>query len=141
MKVNQAMTPNVKIASPDQTLREAAQMMAETGCGVLPVGENDRLVGMLTDRDIVIRGLGVGLSPTAKIREVMTPAVKYCFDDEEVDDIAENMSEIQIRRLPVMNRKKRLVGIISLGDVAVAEGPETAGPAICEISKHESMAA
>lgn len=140
MKVNQAMTPNVKIASPDQTLREAAQMMAEADCGVLPVGENDRLVGMLTDRDIVIRGLGAGLSPTAKIREVMTPAVKYCFEDEDVDDIAENMSEIQIRRLPVVNRKKRLVGIISIGDVAIAEGPETAGPTICEISKHEMAA-
>ncbi len=135
MKVNQAMTSDVKIISPDRTIREAAELMAELDSGALPVGENDRLVGMVTDRDIAIRGIGAGLKPTAKIREVMTPQVKYCFDDDEVDDVARNMGDVQVRRLPVVNRNKRLVGIISLGDVALMEGPGAAGPAICGISE------
>jgi CBS domain-containing protein len=135
MRVSQAMTSDVKVISPDRTIREAAELMAELDSGALPVGENDRLVGMVTDRDIAIRGIAAGLKPTAKIREVMTPQVKYCFDDDEVDDVARNMGDVQVRRLPVVNRNKRLVGIISLGDVALTEGPAAAGPAICGISE------
>ena len=119
--VRDVMTPHVKIASPEDTLKHAAQMMEELDCGVLPVGENDRLVGMLTDRDIAIRAVARGKSPTkCKVREIMSPEIKYVYDNESVADAVRNMSELQVRRLPVLNREKRLVGIVSLGDVAIS---------------------
>lgn len=119
--VREVMTPHVKIASPEDTVKHAAQMMEELDCGVLPVGENDRLVGMITDRDIAIRAVARGKSPTkCKVREVMSSEIKYVYDNETVDDAVRNMSELQVRRLPVLNREKRLVGIVSLGDVAVS---------------------
>jgi CBS domain-containing protein len=118
MKVSEMMTRNVRVAAPDQTIRDAAKIMAEIDAGVLPVGESDRLVGMITDRDIAIRAVGEGRDPDTKIREVMTEDVKYCFEDEAVDHVARNMADLKIRRLPVVNRDMRLVGIISLGDLA-----------------------
>lgn len=118
MKVHDAMTRDVRVANPQQTIREAAQAMLETDAGVLPVGENDKLVGMITDRDIAVRGVAKGKGPDAKVRDVMTFDVKYCFDDQEVDDVTQNMGDIQVRRLPVVNREKRLVGILSLSDIA-----------------------
>ena len=117
MKVSDCMTSDVRIAAPDQTLREAAQAMARLDAGALPVGENDRLVGMITDRDIAIRGVAMGKGPEASIREVMSTDVKYCFDDEDVEDVLHNMGDLQVRRLPVLNRDKRLIGIVSLGDL------------------------
>ena len=102
----------------------------------LATGENDRLVGMLSDRDITIRAVARGLAPDrAKVREVMTTDVKYVYDDESVDDVSRNMSSLQVRRLPVLNREKRLVGIVSLGDLALKE-PEPAGAALRSISEH-----
>jgi CBS domain-containing protein len=118
MKVSQCMTRDVKIISPDQTIREAARMMADIDAGILPVGEDDRLVGMITDRDIAIRAVAEGKSPDSKIREVMSDEVLYCFEDQELDEVAKNMGDEQIRRLPVVSRDKRLVGIVSLGDLA-----------------------
>jgi CBS domain-containing protein len=118
MKISEVMSRDVKIASPDETLRDAAAIMKKIDAGVLPVGEQDRLVGMLTDRDIVIRGIAEGKGPDAKVRDVMSKEVKYCFEDEDVAHVADNMAEIQIRRLPVVSRDKRLVGIVSLGDLA-----------------------
>ena len=135
MKVAEAMTRDVRVSSPDQTIREAARAMAELDTGVMPVGENDRLVGMITDRDIAIRGVAEGKGPDAPVREVMTPDVTYCFDDEDVRDVARTMAENQVRRLPVLNRDKRLVGIISLGDVAVIESPDAAAAAIGGVSE------
>jgi CBS domain-containing protein len=129
------MSSDVNIASPEQTIREAARMMAKIDAGVLPVGENDRLVGMITDRDIAIRAVGSGKGPDTPIREIMSTEVKYCFEDDEVDEVAHNMADIKVRRLPVLNAKKRLVGIISLADMALAEGPEPVGQAICGISE------
>jgi CBS domain-containing protein len=87
----------------------------------LPVGENDRLVGVVTDRDIALRAVAQGKAPSTKVREVMSREVKYCFDDEDLDHVARNMADIQVRRLPVVNRDKRLVGIVSLGDVALTD--------------------
>ena len=101
MQVQEIMTRDVSIVSPDETLETAATRMAQLDVGALPVAEGDRLVGMITDRDMVVRGIAEGLGPTAKIREVMTPDVKYCFADQEIDEIADNMADIQIRRLPV----------------------------------------
>lgn len=118
MKVSEAMSRDVRITDPDQSIREAARTMAEIDCGFLPVGENDRLVGMITDRDIAIRAVAQGLGPDTPVREVMTPEVKYCFDDEDIEHVAENMGDLQVRRLPVLSRDKRLVGVISLGDIA-----------------------
>ena len=118
MQIDKIMHRNVKIIGPDETLRDAATAMKKLDVGVLPVGEHDKLVGMITDRDIAIRGIAEGKGPEAKARDVMSHDVKYCFEDEEVDHVAGNMAELQIRRLPVMDRQKRLVGIVSLGDLA-----------------------
>jgi CBS domain-containing protein len=120
MKVRNCMTNDVQIANPDQTIREVAQVMARLDAGSVPVGDNDRLVGMITDRDIAIRGIATGKGPDAKVRDVMSRDVKYCFDDEEIDEVLHNMGDLQVRRLPVLNRGKRLVGIISLGDLATS---------------------
>jgi CBS domain-containing protein len=135
MKVNEAMTADVRIANPKQTIQDAARMMAEIDAGILPVGDNDRLVGMITDRDIAVRAVAKGLPPDTLVREVMSQEVKYCFEDDDVAEVAHNMADIQVRRLPVLNRDKRLVGIVSLADIAIAEGPEPAGEAICGISE------
>jgi CBS domain-containing protein len=135
MKVNQVMTRNVCVASPRITIGKAAQMMAECDSGILPVGEDDRLVGMITDRDIAIRAVARGRSHATPVREVMSHEVLYCFDDEDIDDVARNMADQQIRRLPVVNRDKRLVGIVSLGDLSLHSGAEDAGETIAAISR------
>lgn len=121
MQVSQCMSRDVRIANPTQTIREAAKLMAELDAGSLPVGDNDRLVGMITDRDIAIRAVAAGKNPDTPVRDVMSAEVKYCFEDEDLDHVAKNMADIQVRRLPVVNREKRLVGIISLGDLAQTE--------------------
>jgi CBS domain-containing protein len=122
MKVSEVMTRDVEIAAPDDTVQTAARMMADTGAGALPVGENDRLVGMVTDRDIAVRAVAEGKAPDAcKVRDVMTGEIKYVFDDEEVGELSRKMAEWQVRRLPVLNRDKRLIGIVSLGDLAIEE--------------------
>ena len=135
MRVSEVMTPGVRMVSPEQTISEAARLMAEIDAGALPVGEEDRLVGMITDRDIAVRAVAEQKPPTTKVREVMSQEVLYCFDDQELDDIAQNMAEMKVRRLPVVNRDKRLVGIISLGDLARREDSRTAGQTISEISE------
>jgi CBS domain-containing protein len=132
MKVNEIMTQEVETVSPNETLQDAAKMMASLDAGALPVGENDQLVGMITDRDIAVRGVAKGKGPEAKVRDVMTEEVKYCFDDQDVNEVVQNMAEIQVRRLPVVNRSKRLVGIISLADLSQTRG---AGHALRGISQ------
>jgi CBS domain-containing protein len=135
MKVSDCMTREVRIASPEDTIRDAALAMAKIDAGSLPVGENDRLVGMITDRDIAIRGVGAGKGPNAKVREIMTQEVKYCFEDEPIEDVLQNMGDLKVRRLPVLNREKRLVGIISLGDVAQEGRPTPTGQTLGLISQ------
>ena len=117
-KISEVMTRGIQIANPDQTIREAAMTMAREDIGSLPVGENDRLIGMITDRDIVLRAVAEGRSPNTPIRDVMTDDIKYCFEDDDVAQVAQNMAELQVRRLPVLNREKRLVGIVALSNVA-----------------------
>lgn len=133
MKVRAVMTVDVTVASPEQTIGEAARLMAERDIGVLPIGEDDRLVGMVTDRDLTVRALAEGRGPETPIRDVMSGEVMYCFDDEDVDEVADNMADVQVRRMPVVNRDKRLVGIVSLGDVANWEEADTTGRAIAGI--------
>ena len=136
MKVSEVMSRKVEITSPEDSIQRAAQMMARLDAGVLPVGKDDRLVGMITDRDIAIRGVGEGRSPTdTPVNEVMTREVKYCFEDDDVNAVAQNMAQLQVRRLPVLNRDKRLTGIVSLGDIARDHEPGQAGSALQHISK------
>ena len=135
MQVRDAMSDDVQIASPNQSIRDAALLMAKIDAGVLPVGDNDRLVGIITDRDIAVRAIALGKGPDTPVREVMSGEVKYCFEEDDVDDVAQNMADIKVRRLPVLNKDKRLVGIVSLGDLAIADGPTNAGEALCSISE------
>jgi CBS domain-containing protein len=135
MKIKDMMTTDVTIARPDQSIGEAARMMADCDSGALPVGEDNRLVGMITDRDIAIRAVAKDLPPDTPISEVMSKEVLYCFQDEDVEHVADNMGEQQVRRLPVLSREKRLVGIVSLGDLAMNSKPKTAGQAIAAISQ------
>jgi CBS domain-containing protein len=135
MRVSEAMTRDVRVISPGQSIHDAALMMLEIDAGVLPVGENDRLVGMITDRDIAVRAVAYGKNPLTPVREAMSYEVKYCFDDEDTDDIARNMGDLQVRRLPVVNRDKRLVGILSLGDLATKESGRKAGEALSNIAQ------
>src|SRR3954451_9600127 len=135
MKVSECMTRDVLIADTDASIRKAAQAMASIDAGILPVAEDDRLVGMITDRDIAIRAVAQGKGPDTPVREVMSSEkVLYCYDDEELDHVAKNMSEQQVRRLPVVDRDKRLVGIISFGDLAQKE-TRAAGKAAKGITK------
>jgi CBS domain-containing protein len=135
MRVSEAMTTDVRRASPEQSIRHAARMMAEIDAGILPVGNDGRLVGVITDRDIAIRGVGLGKNPDTPISEVMSAEVKYCFDDEDIEEVAENMGTIRVRRLPVVNRQKRLVGILSLSDMALQADSDCAALAITGISE------
>jgi CBS domain-containing protein len=130
-KIAELMTRSVELTDPDSTIQKAAQQMAEEDVGFLPVGAGYRLVGMITDRDIAVRAVALGRDPArTKVREVMTDRVLYCFDDEEADAAGENMSRLQIRRLPVINRDKRLVGVVSLGDLAIRHSVIKAGKAL-----------
>jgi CBS domain-containing protein len=121
MRVSEVMTRQVEVIDPKQSIQKAAQSMSDLDVGALPVGENDRLVGMVTDRDIAVRAVALGKAPNTLVRDVMTTDVCYCFEDEEVASVADNMADQQVRRLPVLNREKRLVGILALGDLAVSE--------------------
>ena len=135
MRVSEAMTRDVRVCTPGQSIREVAKTMAEIDAGSIPVGENDRLIGMITDRDIAVRAVAAGKSPDTPVREVMSEHIHYCFDDEELDDVAQNMGDIRVRRLPVVNRQKRLVGIVSLGDVARTEGSDIVRDAVVGVSQ------
>lgn len=136
MKVSEAMTRDVRLATPEQTIQEAAKEMAELDFGALPVQENDRLVGMITDRDIAVRAVAQGRGPDTPVREVMSSEIKYCFEDQSVDEVTQNMGDLRVRRLPVVNRDKRLVGILSLGDLALEDmSQEEAGEALSRISR------
>jgi CBS domain-containing protein len=135
MRVSEAMTRQVRVASPTQSIREVAKIMDEIDAGSMPVGDNDRLVGMITDRDIAIRAVALGKGPDTEVREVMSDTqVLYCYEDEELDHVAKNMSEQKVRRLPVVNREKRLVGIVSLGDLAQNES-RSAGKAVKGVTR------
>jgi CBS domain-containing protein len=136
MKVSEAMTQDVRVANPSETIRQAAGMMAQIDAGILPVGENDRLVGMITDRDIAVRAVAAGKSPDTPVRDIMSSDVCYCFDDQDIGEVAANMADIKVRRLPVVDRNKRLVGILSLGDIALADNQDQpAADALCGISE------
>lgn len=136
MKVSEVMTRDVRVTAPDDTIRDAARIMAEIDAGVVPVGQDDRLVGMLTDRDIAVRAVAQGKGPDTRIGEVMSDEVKYCYEDEDTDHVCANLGDQQIRRIPVVNREKRLVGILSLGDLAIEDnGGNGSGETLAAISR------
>lgn len=139
MQIREAMTPDVRTVTPSTTLREAAHLMAGIDAGILPVSEGDRLVGMVTDRDIAVRGIGAGKGPDTTVGEVMTHEVRYCFDDDTIEDVCENMADIQVRRLPVVNRQKRLVGIVSLADIVSTSAREDAGQVLEGITRPSGL--
>jgi len=125
MRVRDVMTRGVECISPEANLQQAAAKMKSLDVGPLPVCEGDRLVGMLTDRDITVRATAEGEDPKViRVRDIMTPDIVYCFDDQLVSEAAEVMKENQVRRLVVLDRAERLTGIVSLGDLAVETGDE-----------------
>jgi len=133
VKVGDAMTKECKLVQANDSIKRAAQLMAEQDVGCLPVQDGDRLIGMITDRDIVTRCVAQGKNGSAHVRDAMTHDVKYCFEDEDLEHTLENMADIQVRRIPVMSRKKRLVGILALADAARSTGPATVGAAFCGV--------
>lgn len=134
MQVNEVMTPHTVTLTPEQTLKDAAEIMQRIETGFVPVGQDERLVGTITDRDIVINGIAQGKSTDAAVGEVMSRDVLYVFDDQEVAEVARNMGESQVRRMPVVDRDKRLVGIVSLGDLSTDGDLSAAGVALEQIS-------
>lgn len=137
MRVQEIMTRNAEIIDPNMAIREAARMMRADNLGALPVGENDRLIGMVTDRDIVMRAVAEDRpSGATSVRDVMSERIYYCFEDDDIDTAAEVMADHQIRRLPVLNRDKRLVGMVTLADLARcgADAEKVALEGICEPS-------
>lgn len=122
MKISEIMTSEVEVVNPEQPIQEAARLMLQADAGIVPVQEGDRLIGMVTDRDIAVRGVAEGRGPDTPVREVMSEKPLFCFDDEDVDDVAIQMSEAQVRRFPVLSwEEQRLVGIVSLGDLTKVE--------------------
>jgi CBS-domain-containing membrane protein len=135
MRVAEVMSRNVQMASPDDSLQDVAKRMVSEDIGFMPVGDKQRLVGSITDRDIVARAVAQGRDgKKTKVRDVMSADIKYCYDDEEVDHVIQNLGELQLRRLPVVNREKRLVGIVSLADAARKVDPAGAGTGLSEIA-------
>ncbi|HKR17560.1 CBS domain-containing protein [Rhizorhapis sp.] len=139
MKILECMSRDVRTVNADEPIQEAATTMADIDSGILPVSKEDRLVGMITDRDIAIRAIARGRGPSTPVQEVMSNEVRYCFDDEDVDDVLDNMADIQVRRLPVVNRDKRLVGIVSISDLASGASPAHAGEALGEIARPSTL--
>jgi CBS domain-containing protein len=135
MRVSEAMSLDVFVAHPDHTILEAARAMCDIDVGALPVAENDRLVGIITDRDIAVRAVAENRGPSTPVRKVMTQDVKFCYDDEDAAHVARNMGDQQIRRLPVVNRDKRLVGILALSDLATQGDAQPAAQALHGISQ------
>jgi CBS domain-containing protein len=137
MKVKDIMTPNVECVWPDDTLQEAALKMKEMEIGPLPVCDRNHIVGMLTDRDIAVRGVALGRDPrSTKVRDVMTREVIHCYEDEEAEEAERLMQTRQVRRILVVNRDERLVGIVSLGDLAAeTRDPHRVGVVLQDVSE------
>jgi len=135
-QLKELMTRDVKVISPDMAIGDAAKMMRDGNFGMMPVVEDDRMIGTISDRDIAIRAVAEGKDCSSKVRDVMSEGIAWAYEDESVEQAATIMSERQVRRLPVVNRDKRLVGIVALGDFAVESSQiQPAAQALAEISK------
>lgn len=137
MKVRQAMHAGVDWCAPETLLSDIARIMRDADVGAVPIGENDRLIGMVTDRDIVCRGLADARDPASlTARDVMSEGVVYCTEDAEIEDAIHMMEDKQVRRMPVINDKKRMTGMLSLGDLSHAAGRELTGALAEAVSAH-----
>ena len=131
MKIAECMTQDIEIVTPDQPIREAAQFMLRADAGVMPVSQGDKVVGMVTDRDIAVRAVAEGRGPDTPVRDIMSENVLFCFEDDEIEEVAMKMSDAQVRRMPVLSREdETLVGIVSLGDISRSEQSEAAAVAL-----------
>ena len=134
MKINEVMTRDVQTVTPDQTAREAAAFMLRADAGSIPVTDGDRLIGMITDRDIAVRGVAQGHGPDTPVRELMTSGIVCARIDDDIEEVASKMSQAQVRRLPVIDESDKLVGIVSLGDLSRETDDETAQQALEGVS-------
>jgi CBS domain-containing protein len=139
MRVNECMSRDVQVATPDETLLEAARTMADIDAGFLPVGDGDKLVGIITDRDMAVRAIAQGLGPEARVRQIMSEEVLYCFEDQDGEEVLDNMADMQIRRLPVVDRDKRLVGVVSITDLAEGGDETRAGQTLRDIARPSAL--
>jgi len=136
MKLKEIMTHDVEVIHPDDSLQTAAQKMRDRDIGFLPVCDGDRLIGTVTDRDMIVRVIAEGRDPKAMMgRNLATSPVIYCFEDQSVDEAARIMQEKQIRRLVILNRDKRLVGVVSLGDLAMNRPADQSGEVLQSVSE------
>lgn len=135
MRINEIMSRDVQVARPQDTIQDVARRMKEIDSGAIPVCDGQRLQGMITDRDIVIRAVSEGRSFQTPVTDVMTTDVEYCYEDDDIGAAADKMAELQVRRLAVLDRDQRLVGIVSLGDIAQQGKDKTTGQALEEISE------
>ncbi|MFZ5610379.1 MAG: CBS domain-containing protein [Pseudomonadota bacterium] len=137
MKVKQAMHAGVKWQTPETPVTEIAKIMRDEDIGAVPIGENDRLIGMVTDRDIACRACANG-ADLSKItaRDVMSKGITYCTEDQNIEDAIHLMEQKAIRRMPVINKRKRMVGILSLGDVSHAVSHELSGELAEAVAAH-----
>ena len=134
-QLKDVMSHDVKILNPEATIKDAARQMRDGDFGLMPVGEHDRLIGTLSDRDIVIRALAKGMEGSTKVRDIISENVVWAYENDSVNKASQIMSDNQIRRLPIVNTDKRLVGIVALGDLAVDADIKPAGEALSDISK------
>jgi CBS domain-containing protein len=119
MRISEIMTRDPELIDPNSSIRDAARRMKNEDIGALPIGENDRLIGMVTDRDIAVRAVAEDRDPSSTtVRDVMSEKIYYCFEDDDIESAARCMAENRVRRLPILNRDKRLTGIVSLADIA-----------------------
>ena len=136
MKIREIMTPDAQCVGPEETLVDAAALMRQLDVGVLPVCNEGEVIGMITDRDIAIRAVAEARPPTTtRVREIMSPKTVSVFEDQDVDEVVQVMERHQIRRAPVMSRENRLVGIVSLGDIAVDASASLSGEALKRVSQ------
>src|SRR5690348_16103816 len=135
MKISEVMTRDVQTVRPDQPVQQAASFMLSADAGSIPVTDGDRLIGMITDRDIAVRGVAKGYGPDTPVRELMTNDIICARDDDDVDDVASRMSEAQVRRLPVIDDDQRLCGIVSLGDLSRDADEDIASEALEGVSE------
>jgi CBS domain-containing protein len=136
MKVSEIMSSDVQVIAADQPIQQAARLMIDSDTGFLPVGDGERLIGMVTDRDITVRAIAEGRGPDTPVREVMSDRPLFAWDDQDVDDVAIQMSDAQIRRMPVLSRDgERLVGVVSLGDISRRGDSDAAEAALSGVSE------
>ena len=135
MKISDVMTPNIETVTPDQTARDAARFMLRAEAGSIPVCEGDRVIGMITDRDIAVRGVAEGRGPETPVRDLMSDGIICAHENDDVEEVAQRISDEQVRRLPVLDSNERLVGIVSRGDLARDTGGEAAHEALEGVSQ------